>query len=468
MASILLKGYWPYVNAVENNFPGTTLFVHFPEFIIFGRSVLAFHAWDILWQLAGTFFLYNIVKHISNRQAAWLVSVLTAIYYLSVDNLMVAQRDCYATVILLAVLSIMISHENVAGNALKRYFWCGLLYGVAILIRPTNELLAFFLAAWLIYDSYSRMGVKKGIIFFASSQILLSIYMLIAWITGSLNEIYTIVIRFNTEVYSNLLPIIDVLNPLGKYWILFIVVPFGFVALRKRKRILILGLVIAAIITVIPQKRYIYQYYPVFILLFLFAGVGWTWLIMRVKSAGLQTFLIVFIGLFALHFYTRGTSQKRIFIEAVTCNLPNTPIYWQYDTSSASGFAVLDSVSDFLQLHTTPNDRVQFIGEYVYPLYYANRLSATRFIIMAPLVMRGTNGLTAYQMRWRKEFVDSLSEHPPIYIVVADAPDYARGHLNGHLGHEILEKDLTEVGKFVNLQYHSEAKIGAFTFYRRN
>jgi hypothetical protein len=468
MASNLLKGYWPYINAVENNFPGTTLFIHFPEFILFGRSVLAFHAWDILWQLAGTFFLYKIIEQISNRLAAWLVSVLTAIYYLSVDNLMVAQRDCYAAVILLAVLFIMLSRKNADGSALNRYFWCGLLYGAAILIRPTNELLSFYLAAWLIYDSYSRAGIKNGIIFFASSQFLLCVYILIAWITGSLNEVYTIVIRFNTEVYSSLLPILEVLNPLGKYWILLIAVPFGFATLRKQERILISGLVIAAIITIIPQKRYVYQYYPVFILLFVFAGVGWTWLFSRIKSVRLQGFLIVFITVSALLFYTRGTSQKRIFIEAIAGNLPNTPIYWQYDTSSTSGFAALDSVGVFLQSHTTPNDRVQFIGEYVYPLYYANRLSATRFIIMAPLVMRGSNGLTAYQLRWRKEFADMLSAHPPIYIVVADAPDYARGHLNGNLGHEILEKDLTEVGECVSLHYHPEAKIGAFTFYRRN
>jgi hypothetical protein len=265
-----------------------------------------------------------------------------------------------------------------------------------------------------------------------------------------------------------MLPIIDLLNPLGKYWILLLGVPFGFLALRKRERILILGLVIAAIITVIPQKRYIYQYYPVFILLFVFAGVGWTWLASRVKSVRFQAFIIVFIAMSALLYFTRGTSQKRIFIGAITGNLPNTPLHWQYDTSSASGFAVLDSVGAFLQSHTIPNDRVQFIGEYVYPLYYSNRVSATRFIIMAPLVMRGANGLTAYQLRWRNEFLDSLTTHPPIYIVVPDAPDYARGHLNGHLGHEILEKDLTEVGDFVNLHYHSEAKIGAFTLYRRN
>src|SRR5690349_8481600 len=41
MASLLLKGYWPYVSVWENNFPGTILFVHLPEILLLGRSAVA-------------------------------------------------------------------------------------------------------------------------------------------------------------------------------------------------------------------------------------------------------------------------------------------------------------------------------------------------------------------------------------------------------------------------------------------
>jgi hypothetical protein len=465
MASLILKGYWPYISVWENNFPGTIVFVHLPEMILLGRSAIAFHAWDILWQLAGIFFLYKIMQRVSNRPAAWLGCVLAAIFYLSMDNLMVAQRDCYATVILLATIYILYSNEGESYSH-KRVFWCGFVCGIAILIRPTNELFALFMAVWILYE---ERKLTNGVILFGATQILLIVFVFVTLITGSFTEVYTVIIRFNSEVYSHFLPIAGLFYPFGKYWILLIGIPFGIVAVTKRNRVLFSAITIASLLTIVPQKRYFYQYDTTFVLLIILSAIGWVWLFERVRVRQLRLVLPIMFAVGALALLTRGTTQKRILLQSIHGNMPDAPIYWQYDTSSASGFAILDSVGDYLASHSGANDPIQFIGEYVYPLYYANRLPATRFVTFHSIMLRNSSGqLADFQIRWRKELLDTLKSSPPVYIVVPDAPEYARGHLNGLLGHEILEKDLTGLGQFVGSSYHFEARIGAFTFYRRN
>jgi hypothetical protein len=464
-----MKGYWPYIHVWENNFPGTIVFVHLPEFLLLGRSALAFHAWDILWQLAGAFFLYKIVERSANRSAAWLSAIFTAIFYLSIDNLYVAQRDCYATVILLATLWLLGTKGGEGKPSYPRVFWCGVLYGIAILIRPTNELYVLFLAVWIIYQDRSKRGILAGSLFLISSQVLLVAFIVITLWTGSLSEVYTIIIRFNTEVYSHFLPIGGLFYPFGKYWIFLIAVPFGLVALRSRDRLLFTGLTIISFLTLVPQKRYLYQYDTTFIVLLMLSAIGFIWLIRPIKFRFLRVALPMFLCVVTLLYCTLGTSEKRIFISAIAGTLPKGPVYWQYDTSSASGFAVLDSVGKYIADHTSPSDRIQFVGEYVYPLYMADRISATRFITFHSIMLRNPKGeLADFQLRWRKELLDTMMADPPLYVVVPDAPDYARGHLNGLLGHEILDRDLTQLGDIIRLRYHLETQIGAFTFYRRN
>ncbi len=470
MAAGVLKGYWPYVNAVENNFPGVTFFVHLPELLLFGRSVVAFHAWDVLWQLAGAFFLYRIIERSYGQCSAWLAVVLVAIFYVSLDTVMVAQRDCFATVILLATIYALGTVPTI-----RRAISSGVLYGIAILIRPTNEALALVLAAQILYEERTKLGLRKAIVFLACAQSWLVVLVVVSLAAGALANVYTILILFNLGVYSHPLPLRQIMYPFAHYWFLLPGVPIGLYAFRTRDRLLFSGLMLASLATLVPQTRNLYQYDTVLVLMFATAALGYAWLVEQSRSlfagrcgSAVRVGLIGAIALVSLAELTRGTPEKRIFFEWLEARLPAGPVYWQYDTSSASGYAVLDQVGAYLKAHTRASERVQFIGEYVYPLYDADRISATRFILMAELEMRGPKGLTSYQMRWREEFVDSIRADPPLYIVVPDAPDYARGYLNGLLGHEILERDLTHVGEVVRSQYHFETRIGAFTFYRRN
>jgi hypothetical protein len=84
-------------------------------------------------------------------------------------------------------------------------------------------------------------------------------------------------------------------------------------------------------------------------------------------------------------------------------------------------------------------------------------------------MIRGSSGrLTSFQTDWRAEILKAVESGSATYVVVADAPDYARGHLNGLLGQEILVKDFTSLGTAIATRYHLEQTIGAFSIYRVN
>jgi hypothetical protein len=122
-------------------------------------------------------------------------------------------------------------------------------------------------------------------------------------------------------------------------------------------------------------------------------------------------------------------------------------------------------VGRYLETHTADSDRVQGIAPLL-PIYLADRYPSSRFITAPALVMRSANGeLTEFQVRWRNEYLQSLTDRPPRYYVMFDGDQYSRRWLNGNAGHEVLTNDLTDVYAFLQKHYRRDTVIGAFTLY---
>jgi hypothetical protein len=105
-------------------------------------------------------------------------------------------------------------------------------------------------------------------------------------------------------------------------------------------------------------------------------------------------------------------------------SLPDLP--WMTCTSqefavgkAAGGNAFIESeaVAHRLADLTAPGDRVFVAGSEPQILFYANRLSSTRFVIVYPLLIP-----TPLARAYQAEAMRDLERHPPAAIVLAQSP----------------------------------------------
>src|ERR1700733_2940282 len=80
MADLALKGHLPYIGSWDQNFPGI-IAVQAVQIIVCGKSPLAFHLFDIVLQIFGSFLLIKIGERLYDIRAGMLAAVLASLYY---------------------------------------------------------------------------------------------------------------------------------------------------------------------------------------------------------------------------------------------------------------------------------------------------------------------------------------------------------------------------------------------------
>src|ERR1017187_7063692 len=111
MADLALKGHLPYIGSWDQNFPGIVA-VHALQILVSGRSPLAFHIFDIVLQLVGSFLLIRIGERLYDIRAGLLAAVLTSLYYVQQGFWMAGERDTYVSIMLLAAFYIALDRKK--------------------------------------------------------------------------------------------------------------------------------------------------------------------------------------------------------------------------------------------------------------------------------------------------------------------------------------------------------------------
>jgi hypothetical protein len=474
MSALLLEGRLPYIGSWDQNFPGILL-IHTPQILLFGRSQLAFHVWDILIQLIGAYYLFRLGLRLGGRQAAFLAPVICAFYYVQQGLWMAGERDTYVSILLLAAIYHASDHYKLS----RRAILAGVLLGVAMLFRPTFGLLV---PCFLIYLLLERRKPAELTRFATGATIPVLILAVIYLLAGGLDEFYAATISFNTAVYIGQGSIFSFWEPVRFY---LLVVPFaiyGLWSLYKTDRNITLLIALcfaAAIVSIILLYRHsVYHYHPAMTLFLLLGAIGFGGVIARIlESARSRTAKLalqlasvtVVLGFFTVQ-TLRGNTIKTVLGDLFTGKIKSLDhAYSYYEGSPDFGVHVQKAVGEYLRTHTTCGDAVQMFGPYSYPQYYSHTSTASRFQTLHALTMRREGDrLTPHQTAWRREYLADLARVQPMYFIVCDAPDAFRQFYAGRLGHEILKDDMTEVGEWLAKNYLRDTVIGAFTIYALN
>jgi hypothetical protein len=471
MAALLIEGKLPYLESWDQNFPGVLL-VHAPQILLFGRSQLAFHFWDVALQLLGSYYLFRLGLRFGGREAAVLAPILGALYYLHQGLWMAGERDTYVSILLLAALFFATSN----GTIRRGWLLAGVLLGLAILFRPTYGLVVLPFGAYVWLVDRKVKSVLRHWLGVAFPLILVGMAYLLA---GDLDEFYEATIRFNTEIYIGQGSVFSIWEPIRFYTPLSPFAVVGLWWLWKRDSqsaiLLLFSLVACAASLLMLYRHSVYHYHPAMTIFLLISAVGIAkciqWLTERARSRGLRisirvgtiAFVMVFFGLQAVRGNTIKTVLSDIYLGRIR-SLADS--YDRFEGSPEFGVKVQQQVGEYLADRTEQGAAVQMFGPYSYPQYYSHTTTASRFQTLHALTMRSEDReLTPMQIAWRREYLQDLARVRPEYFIVCDAPGAFRQFYAGRLGHEILRDDMTEVGEWLSANYTVDTTIGAFTIY---
>jgi hypothetical protein len=161
LAGLVLSGGRPYVDFVDNNWPGGYL-LHMVSAAFFGHS---FHSWrllDYLLMLFGLFFLCKLLLiTVGKSSALWAAFLYPCFYTTAVSFWFPGQRDAVIANLFWATIW---SHWR--GWKTGRPQWqlfTGFLIAVAILIKPTAIIIGPLLVLHGLWWSMDRNGTFRSV-----------------------------------------------------------------------------------------------------------------------------------------------------------------------------------------------------------------------------------------------------------------------------------------------------------------
>ncbi len=468
MADLALKGHLPYLGSWDQNFPGIIL-IHAAQILISGRSQLAFHIFDIVLQLLGSILLIMIGKRLYDLRAGILAALLASLYYVQQGFWMSGERDTYVTIMLLLAFWLAMDH--------KRPFLVGILCAVIFLFRPTYAPYGIVLLVWYLWQRYPQHKSSNAWWWLcAGVAVPLLLFVFWYWALGGLAAFWYATILFNLKVYSGEGAAFSLWEPIRFYAISLFAVAVAAAHLWNRRRAelyLWAGLFAASVLSLLVLYRHsVYHYHPAMTLFILLSAVGWMRLAdwIGAKWRAFRTVVPVLVVAYFVFSTFRGNTIQHVLLGMVRGQITSLRAsYDRYEPSPEFGVGVQTEVGDYLKAHTHPGDTVQMFGPYNYPQYRAQLLTASRFQTLHAITMRGSGDtLQPFQMEWRAEYMRDMRRNRPLYFIVCDGPPAFRQYYGGRLGHEILQNDFVELGRWLDSNYYPETKIGVFTLYRRH
>ena len=480
MADLALKGHLPYLGSWDQNFPGIIL-IHAAQILVSGHSQLAFHIFDIVLQLVGSVLLILVGKRLYDARAGMLAAILASLYYVQQGLWMSGERDTYVSIMLLAALYLALDR--------RRPSIVGLLCGLAFLFRPTYASYAVIFFVWYLAGPRSTIRISRAAWVRFCAGTLAPLVLFAVWYAaiGGMKDFWDATILFNLRIYSGVGASFSLWEPVRFYAISVIAVAFAIAYLWKKERhalYLWAALFLASVLSLLVLYRHsVYHYHPAMTLFILLSAIGWIriadiiarkWKITNSNPVNPSNpcnpgsvLVPVVVVLYFVFSTFRGNTIQHVLVGIANGSIRSLQeSYDRYEPSHTFGVQVQTEVGDYLKAHTHPNDTVQMFGPYSYPQYRAGLLTASRFQTLHAITMRGAGDtLMPFQHTWRAEYMRDMRQKKPKYFIVCDAPPAFRQYYGGRLGHEILRYDFKELGRWLDSNYSTETKIGAFTLY---
>ncbi|MFI5200842.1 MAG: glycosyltransferase family 39 protein [Candidatus Kapaibacterium sp.] len=475
-------GRIPYIGFFDQNFPGF-FYLHIIEVLLLGPSDIGVRIFDIIIQLFFVAFLYRFASRWTNRSTAALTAILYILYYVSAGSEVYGQRDVYIAMLLFIGSSFLIPSDRPLDW--KSIIASGFVLGMTILIRPTSLLFTSLIALFLLLDESFRMVRRRftaAVVFFLCSLVPISaVIAYYAQISGGLGAFYLATIRFNLDTYTKLPTNHSFWWEMARMSFLIIFAIVGALAKNKklvsrnltpRERALYLSFIISALFIVLLQAKYFrYHFAPFFMLILPLAAIGIEDALSRIRGLRkVPRFYLMAVFCFLCTFIRfKPVSSLAFGLGFLEHKDPFETTYRIDHSDSLYGAIPEQRLLRYMRLASNSKGVIEICSLDPVLRLHLRRTCASRYPTLQHLAMtasakfeRGSN-YTNYQLRWQRDYIDTLQVVRPRFIIVARkmkfwAVDDFNAFLNSLPGFDSL----------LDNEYREDTIFGGYEIYRLN
>ncbi len=423
-------GGLPYVAAWDNDFPAVGI-VYSAAIYFVGNSMLAFRFVEYVAIFITLLALYRTCRlWLSERESLLGTTIFSLFYAYGRMNCM-GMRDNFALLpILLACFYFVKAARK---NDSRSNYWLieagGAMVGIATCIRPTFVLLL----AVPILTLYRITNLRAGISVLAGFLLPVLLMLLpFALTPDGLSQAYFSAIRYNADIYNHFPPtagrfswyLHDLLQLrilmifiLGAVWVTVYAIgrargiPCVVASHRERSFLLLFfgtllfGMFSQQALSAVHFTPFYLGFIPVLtkMILDLTRNLG------RWRPTAIAAVLIMIASVLYPWGLVRSFVEGGFSIEAA----------YQYFPDAFRLAQENDTIASYLTRHTDPNEFIEVIGDPGISWRTARRKS-NRFQGEWTFLFPSASGeITDYQREWRTEFLQSLQQTSPRYIVIS-------------------------------------------------
>lgn len=426
---LMLNGIPPYEAAYNMKFPGT-YFIYAFFMMIFGQSVGAIHLGLLITNLTTLVFLFLIAKKLLGNLGAIVTIVVFALLSVN-DSILGFAGHATHFVTLAAVAGIYVLLQAFEKKKALTYLLAGVLLGLAPIFKQSGIFFSVFGAALFLVHfilegkKYLKDNLKALGVFFIGGVLpsLLIIVLLALW--GVSDNFFFWAIEY-PFAYGGQVPLERGLSNftsnfnfvMDGYTLIWLLAALGLPLLfinntiRKNYFVLwfILLLFLFSFLTIIPglyfRPHYFVSLLPAIAIL---AGVSIDF-ISRLKIKRQKSIVFQFVSLVVLLIVIGvGLTKNSDYLFKEDPNDISRRIY------GLNPFVESEAIGEFIERNTDEGDRVVVLGSEPQIYFHANRLSATGFIYMYPMMEDHDFNLTM-----QEQMIEEVEAADPEIAVIVD------------------------------------------------
>jgi hypothetical protein len=423
---LILQGIPPYQLAYNMKLPGTYA-AYAAILATFGQTARGIHLGLLLINALSVILLYVVTARLFGTLAGTIAGTS---YALLSTHQAVLGLAAHAThfVVLAELVGLILLLRAEETRRTSYFFWCGLVFGIAFLMKQPGILLgtfAFFYLAVRCWPKNQHEWVpwaKKLVVFLLAGALPFALTCALLYRAGVFQNFWFWTFAYARQ-YATAAPLLSGLGQLTAtfsymlhftLW-LWLIALLGLSATfwdrtARRHSVFVVGLLVFSFAAACPGFYFRPHYFiPLTLAVAILIAVAVTsairWLTARFTSRWLHVLpVIVFVLAWTLAIHRNSELYFKL-----------TPFQACRLCYSTNPFPEAVRVADYLREHTAPSDAVMVFGSEPEIYFYSHRHSASGYIYAYSLVED-----QAYWPAMQKQMMQEVEASRPAYVVFVD------------------------------------------------
>jgi hypothetical protein len=423
---LILQGIPPYQLAYNMKLPGTYA-AYAATLAVLGETARGIHLGLLFINAVSIILIYAVTARLFGALAG---TVAGASYALLSTNLAVFGFAAHAThfVVLPALIGLILLLRAEETRRPSYFFWSGLAFGIAFLMKQPGLLLGIFAVLYLAVQCWPKnkrewaSGAKNLAVFLLAGLLPFALTCALLYRAGVFHNFwfwtfsyashYAAAVPWRTGLGALTENFADILRFTKWLWALALVGVFAvfWSPAVRRHAVFVFGLLLFSCAAVCPGLYFRHHYFvlmlPAIAILIAVAVTSAIHLLTaKFSSRWIHVLpVIVFAALWALTIHRNAFYFKLTPVQACRFSYNLNP------------FPEAAPVAEYLRRHTAPSDTIMVLGSEPEIYFYAHRHSASGSIYMYSLMED-----QAYWSTMQKQMMQEVEASRPAYVVFVNS-----------------------------------------------